>query len=69
MAKILIMLGIVLIVFGLILYFSKDIPILGKLPGDIHIRKERFSFYFPFTTSLLISIFISLILYLIQKFR
>ena len=44
-------------------------PFSGKLPGDIVIRKEHFTFYFPLATSIIMSIIISLIVYLIGKFR
>ncbi len=69
MAKILIILGIVLVVIGVAMLFIQKIPFLGKLPGDVLIKKEHFTFYFPLTTSIIISILISLILYLIGKFR
>ncbi|EMY76866.1 PF11146 family protein [Leptospira weilii serovar Ranarum str. ICFT] len=42
---------------------------LGKLPGDIRIERENFRFYFPLATSILVSVLISLILFLIQKFK
>jgi len=67
LAKLIIFLGIILIVFGLIIYFFKGIPFLGKLPGDIHIEKKNFSFYFPITTCILLSVIFSLLLYLISK--
>ena len=54
--------GIFLIVFGLLLKFLPQIKFIGKLPGDIHIRKENFEFYFPLTTSILLSIILSLII-------
>ena len=59
----------VLISAGLALFIVPKIPFLGKLPGDILLKKEHFTFYFPLATSILISILISLILYLIGKFR
>lgn len=68
-ARILILAGLALIAAGLALFIVPKIPFLGKLPGDILIKKERFTFYFPPATSILISILISLILYLIWKFR
>jgi hypothetical protein len=68
-ARILILAGLALIAAGLALFIVPKIPFLGKLPGDILIKKERFTFYFPPATSILISILISLILYLIGKFR
>jgi hypothetical protein len=69
MAKMLILLGVVLVVVGLILLLLQKTPFLGKLPGDILIKREHFTFYFPLATSIVISIIVSLILYLIGKFR
>ncbi len=69
MGKFLIILGVILIIVGLVVQFFNDIPFLGKLPGDIHIKRENFSFYFPIATSILISLVLSLILYLINKWR
>jgi len=68
MGKFLISIGSVLIIIGLLIHFGIKIP-LGNLPGDIRIKKENFNFYFPITTSILISIVISLILILLRKLR
>ena len=65
--RILIVLGIILIVIGLALLFADKIPFPGKLPGDIYIKKERFSFYFPITTSIIISIILTIIFWLFRK--
>ncbi len=62
--KTLIIFGIILIGVGVLLAFFNKIPFLGKLPGDIYIQKKNFSFYFPITTSILISIVLSLIFWL-----
>ncbi|WP_028979935.1 DUF2905 domain-containing protein [Sporocytophaga myxococcoides] len=59
--------GIIFVVIGLILLFSDKIPLLGKLPGDIAIKGKNWSFYFPLATSILLSILISLILFVIRK--
>jgi hypothetical protein len=69
MAKTLILLGAVLIVLGLILLLLQKTPFLGKLPGDILVKQENFTFYFPLATSIVISIIVSLILYLVSRFR
>jgi hypothetical protein len=69
MAKALIIIGAVLMAVGLILLVFQKTPFLGKLPGDILIKKENFTFYFPLATSIIISIIITLVLYLIGKFR
>ena len=66
--KILLIAGGVIIVLGLILVFSHHIPFLGKLPGDIVIKREGFSFYFPIITFLLISILLTIIINVILHF-
>ncbi|MGE5820560.1 MAG: DUF2905 domain-containing protein [Deltaproteobacteria bacterium] len=67
LGKTLIYLGIFLIVAGLIFSFAGKLPWLGHLPGDIYIRRERFTFYFPLATCLLISVIITLVLYLFRR--
>ena len=59
--------GLLLVVIGLIIMVAGKIPGAGKLPGDIFIKKENFSFYFPLTTCILLSIIISTLLYLFGK--
>lgn len=68
MGKFLIITGGVIILLGIFLYFSDRLPSIGKLPGDIVVKKENFTFYFPLATSIILSIVVSLILYLINKF-
>jgi hypothetical protein len=67
LGKMLIIVGIVFIVMGLAFLFGDKIPFLGKLPGDISIQKERFSFYFPITTSIIISIVLSILFAIFRK--
>lgn len=67
LGKALIVVGVVLIVFGLLFSFAGRIPWFGQLPGDIYIQRERYTFYFPLTTSVLISLVISLVLYLLRR--
>lgn len=62
LAKILILFGVVLAVVGALLLVVGKVPLLGRLPGDIVIRRENWSFYFPLTTSIVISIILSLLL-------
>lgn len=69
MGKFLIISGIILLLLGLIIQFSGKIPFLGRLPGDIRIEGKNYQFYFPLTSSILISILISLVLLLINKAR
>tara|TARA_B100000989_G_scaffold291314_1_gene265648 strand:- start:48 stop:251 length:204 start_codon:yes stop_codon:yes gene_type:complete len=64
--KTLIIIGVLFILAGLLYPFLRDIG-LGKLPGDIVIKKENFSFYFPIVTCIVVSVVISLILMFIRK--
>lgn len=67
MAKVLIIIGICFIVAGLIWHFSGGNIPLGRLPGDIHIKKESTQIFIPVTTSILISIIFSLIMWLTRR--
>ncbi len=67
LGKTLIYLGLLLVVIGLILSFAGKLPWLGQLPGDISIERERFSFYFPLATCILISVILSLVLYFFRR--
>lgn len=69
LAKILIFFGAVLVVIGVVLLVFQRIPFLGRLPGDIIIKRDNFTFYFPITTSIVLSIILSIIFYLVGKFR
>ena len=62
--KILIGSGIFLILMGLVFITAGKIPWVGKLPGDIVIQKENFSFYFPLTTCIILSAILSLAFFL-----
>lgn len=67
MGKFLIILGMIIAAMGglLLIFKHLGIPILGKLPGDIIVKRENFTFYFPLATSIILSIILSLILYFI----
>lgn len=65
--KVFIVAGLVLVVVGVLVAFGSKIPWLGKLPGDILIKKERFTFYFPLATSILLSIILSLLIWLFRS--
>lgn len=60
--KLFITFGLILIIIGIAISLADKIPFLGRLPGDIYIKKERFVFYFPVVTSIIISIILTLIL-------
>ena len=64
--KLLIIIGLLLIVIGLLYPFFRDIG-FGRLPGDIVIKKENSSFYFPIVTCIVVSVVISLILIFLKK--
>jgi hypothetical protein len=68
--RMLIVLGLVLTAVGLLLYFGAKLPFrLGRLPGDILHRGEHSTFYFPITTSILVSLALTLLLWLLSQFR
>lgn len=67
LGRFLIVIGAILALVGVVLWLSPKIPWLGRLPGDIVIKREKFTFYFPLGTGILISIILTLILYLFRK--
>ncbi len=67
LGKTLIYLGLALVAVGLIVSFAGKIPWLGHLPGDIYVQRERFTFYFPLTTCILISVIVTLVLYFFRR--
>jgi len=69
MGKMLILMGLFVLMVGLILTFAPRlrIPFLGRLPGDIRIEREGFSFYFPIATCILLSIVLTLLLNVIAR--
>ena len=68
--KLLILFGVVLVIAGLalVLFGRTNLPI-GRLPGDILYRGKNTTFYFPLATSILLSVVLSLVLYVISRFR
>ena len=66
--KSLILLGVVFLVVGVLLLAGTKIPWLGRLPGDIHVKRENFEFHFPLTTCVLNSLLLSGLLWLIGRF-
>ncbi|HZV80744.1 MAG TPA: DUF2905 domain-containing protein [Geobacteraceae bacterium] len=67
LGKSLIILGLVIAAVGVAITLAGKVDWLGRLPGDIHIRRENFSFHFPLTTCLLLSALISFILWLLRR--
>lgn len=64
----LILIGVILVALGALITLGDRLPIkLGRLPGDIVIRGKNSTFYFPIVTSLLVSIVLSLVLWLVRR--
>lgn len=71
LGRVLVVVGLLLAVVGGLLWLGggvlTKVPFLGRLPGDIHVQRERWSFYFPLTTSILLSLLLTLILALFSR--
>ena len=67
LGKGLIIVGVVIVVLGLVFIFGGRIPLLGKLPGDILIKKDGVTFYFPVVTFLLLSAILTLIINFVMR--
>jgi hypothetical protein len=67
LGKILIFFGVILVGIGLILLYGPKIPWLGRLPGDITIQREKFTFYFPLASSIVISILLTILISLFRR--
>ena len=65
--KMLVLLGVFMVVVGLFLWLGDKIPWVGRLPGDILIKKEKFTFYFPLVTCILISLLLTLLFSIFKK--
>lgn len=66
-AKLLIAVGIIAVIVGVLMLLNIKIP-FGKLPGDIVIKKENFTFAFPIVTCIIASIVLSFVMWIISKF-
>ena len=69
MGKMLILMGLLVLLMGLIMTFAPRlrIPFLGRLPGDIRIEREGFSFYFPIVTCIVLSILLTIVLNVVSR--
>jgi uncharacterized membrane protein len=67
LGRLLIIIGFALVLVGLVISLAPRVPWLGKLPGDIYLKKENFSFYFPLGSCILISLLLSFIMWLFRR--
>jgi hypothetical protein len=64
----LLVLGLIIAGVGLVWILAPSIPWLGRLPGDIRIERENFRFYFPLVTCLILSVALSIIVWIVRRF-
>ena len=67
LGRVLIVLGVVVAVVGVVLVLFGRVPWIGRLPGDIHVQRGNWTFYFPLGTSILVSLVLTLVLWLIGR--
>lgn len=67
LGRMLLVLGAVLLGLGVLLMAADKIPGMGRLPGDIYVKRGNFSFFFPITTSILLSIILTVIWSLLRR--
>jgi hypothetical protein len=68
LGRLLITAGVVLVIVGLLVSFAGRLPFrLGRLPGDIHIEGKHSSFYFPLATCILLSLLLSLVMWIFRR--
>lgn len=66
--KFLVVAGLIILIAGVLVYFFHDkMQWIGRLPGDIRVEKPNFKFYFPITTMILVSVLISILLWVLRK--
>ena len=69
LGKLLIFAGIVMLVLGVLFYWNDRVPWLGKLPGDILVKKKNFTFYFPMVTCLVVSLILTLLFFVFNSLK
>jgi len=62
LGRVLVIFGLLIVIIGALLIFAPKIPLLGLLPGDIVIRRENFTFYFPVATCIILSVLVTILL-------
>ncbi len=67
LGRVLIVVGVILVIVGAVFLLAPKLPWLGRLPGDISFKRGNFSVYLPLGTCILISIILTLIMYLFRR--
>jgi len=67
LGRALILLGVLLLLIGAVLVFADRIPWLGRLPGDIVVRRKGFTLYAPIATALILSLVLTLVLNILKR--
>lgn len=67
LGKALIVLGVILIALGAVVWGLGGVPLLGRLPGDIYVRRGNFTLYFPITSAIVISVLLSLLMAVLRR--
>ena len=67
--KLLVAVGLVVAALGALLAWGPPLPWLGRLPGDVRVERPGFVFHFPIATSIVLSVLLSLLVWLFSRFR
>jgi hypothetical protein len=67
LGRMLIVLGVVVALLGVVLVLAGRVPWLGRLPGDLHVQRDGWSFHFPLGTSILLSLVLTVLLWLVGR--
>jgi len=67
LGRVLVVLGLIVVALGVVLLLVDRVPWIGRLPGDIHVQRGNWTFYFPLGTSILVSILLTLVLWLVGR--
>ncbi len=67
LGRLLVIFGVVMVIAGILMMLSGKLPWLGRLPGDIVLQRKNFTFYFPLATSILISLLLTLLFWILGK--
>ena len=67
LGRVLVVLGLIVVALGAVLLLVDRVPWIGRLPGDVHLQRGNWTFYFPLGTSILLSVVLTLVLWLIGR--